>query len=374
MFAELNRFTLKVLTTFFLLIASFNIFSQDTLVVLPRTKFYDMYAETVQDTTPANVIRYKNFLVATKISDSVLDKLTSNLIIQAKCNALCDNYDRLGNINLVFTPKHTKAYNVDSVQRVELGRFITPFMYMGRDPKFVYYEYYLDEIASFLSNPNNRSLYDFWIELEIFGVPYAAQKEVKGCEGRNDVYEGEVRFILNNQSQTDFKRVNFVLPIANRTMVNNYNLKNTDTIGKTSKTFNFTLTKKLKNPNLYIITSNHGANERGEEYVRRMHYFKMDGQDAIRYMPGGKSCEPYRKVNTQPNGIYERQPLTDSNWVSWNNWCPGDAVPIRIVHLKKLKKGIHQIYFTVPDAKFEGNEGYFPVSLYLTGRIKSKKK
>lgn len=363
----LNRFTMRIIAFTFLLIFPFLVNSQDTLTILPKSVFYDIYEKPLNKPTPTGVIRLKNQLVAAKIPDSILTKSKYSFSLQVNCNALCDNYDRVGYVNLVLAPKNSTSYKYDSVTRIEIGRFITPFMYKDRDPKVVPYTFFNPALTYILKNKEYSSRYDFWIELGIEAVPYAAQKEVKGCDGRNDTYQGEVKMILVPMKKKESKSLNLI-PISYQFMLNNYETGHTDTMGKTTKTFEYTLPCKVKKSYLFVISSNHGANEHGEEYVRRWHYMYVDNQMKMNYQPGGKSCEPYRKYNTQPNGIYENKPMSDSAWISWNNWCPGDAIPIRISHLGKQKSGKHTIRFTVPDAIFHQKQGCFPLSLYLLAK------
>ena len=88
------------------------------------------------------------------------------------------------------------------------------------------------------------------------------------------------------------------------------------------------------------------------------------------YKPGGKSCEPFRVYNTQSNGIYGSEVRTESEWTSWNNWCPGDIIPIRVFDLGDLQAGIHTFKIEVPDAKFVGAQGEIPTSAYVQGEKK----
>jgi hypothetical protein len=118
---------------------------------------------------------------------------------------------------------------------------------------------------------------------------------------------------------------------------------------------------------LYLITSNHGANSGGEEYIRRIHNIYFDQNLVLTYTPGEPSCEPYRVYNTQGNGIYGPNPRTDAQWQSFSNWCPGAAIPIREINLGFLNNGAHTFKIDVPAAVFANNEGNFPVSLYLQG-------
>ncbi|RYZ24845.1 MAG: T9SS type A sorting domain-containing protein, partial [Sphingobacteriales bacterium] len=117
-----------------------------------------------------------------------------------------------------------------------------------------------------------------------------------------------------------------------------------------------------------LITSNHGANANGEEYNRRNHFVYFDGAEVLTYKPGRTSCEPFRKYNTQGNGIYGGSVKSDAAWQSFSNWCPGDVISTRIISLGALTAGDHSFRLEVPDAVFAAGQGYFPISLYLQGK------
>src|SRR5690606_13163610 len=78
-------------------------------------------------------------------------------------------------------------------------------------------------------------------------------------------------------------------------------------------------------------------------------------------------CEPFRVYNTQGNGIYGQNPQSPAWWASWNNWCPGDVIPVRTIDLGTLEPGTHTFVLSVPTAQFVDQQGYIPVSLYLQG-------
>ncbi len=359
---------------FLILTSGYHLCAQESQVIIDKAVYYDGYGEKVNDTLPPGLLRLSNYQITTKLSEARLDRIFDDLTIKVTVSALCDNYDRMGNVNLALVPKGKTAYSPDSVQHIEIGRFITPFMNMNKNPKSVEYIFRADNIARLVRMNSLKLQYDFWLELEIFGVPYAANKEVKGCAGRNDVYEGQIEFI-SQKVLTVVEEKTVFQPIAFKHMLNNYEAEKTDTLGKTVKTFQFNVPSETVNATFYLITSNHGANENGEEYIRREHFVYIDNKEVLKYIPGGKSCEPYRVFNTQGNGIYGRNPEPDSSWASWNNWCPGDTISVREIEVGNLTAGIHTFTLSVPDAQFAEKQGYFPVSVYLQGtEARSKKK
>ncbi|WP_437276397.1 peptide-N-glycosidase F-related protein [Sorangium sp. So ce375] len=331
--------------------------------VLENITFYDGYAKTVDEPIPDGVIRHNNSLVATRLTDEQLAKIQTTLKVRVIVGALCDNYDRLGSVNLALVPKGAKTYVSGEVDRIEVARFVTPFMNMNKQPTTVPYEWEASNLVPILKDPDLLTDYDFWFELGIFGVPYAANDEVPGCDGRNDTQLGSL--LLHTDSTQEAQDFSVLLPLAIGEEFNNYAKGASDKVGTTRKTVSFELPADTQNAQLVLITSNHGANQGGEEYIRREHYVYVDGKLALQYKPGRKSCEPFRKYNTQGNGIYGQSPLSDAKWQSFSNWCPGDVIDTRIVPWGAASAGKHEFVIDVPDATFTGGEGNFPFSLYV---------
>ena len=335
--------------------------------------FYDGYNGTVFDKDLQDgVLRHSNSVYAKKLSDTQLDWFGAELTMRVTIGALCDNYDRIGNINLALVPKGAETYNIDEVQRIELARFITPFMDMTEMPDEVPYEYDARFMSYIFRDTNLRSQYDMWLEYEVFGIPYAANEQIEGCAGRNDVFRGTLEFIsIDNPAEKVSDQI--LVPIHMKSPeyksdnLNNYTEAGTDTIGVCTKTYKFTVPENVKDAKIVFITSNHGANANGEEYKRRLHLVYMDGELITTYTPGGKSCEPYRFLNTQANGIYGANKKRDTVWIKNSNWCPGDAIPIRYLELGEFAAGEHEIMIRVPDAVFPEGQGFIPVSMYFQG-------
>lgn len=358
----MNRISSFLLTT----LLTFGATAQNTINIMDSVVFYDGYASTVNDTTPTGVIRFRNDLVSTKLSSQQLTAIGDELTINVTISALCDNYDRIGSVNLALVPTGSNTYDPANVAHIEIGRFITPFMNKNVQPTSVPYSFEVNNIAQILKSGYLTTTYDYWLELEVFGVPYAANTQISGCSGRNDVFQGKVDFVSNGPV-SGFTPNTFLESLSFKADFNNYQANATDSVGTTVKTIVFTTAQTVYDARFYLITSNHGANSGGEEYVRRIHYVDFDGNPVLTYTPGGKSCEPYRQYNTQSNGIYGNTPQSTSWWTSWNNWCPGDVIPIREIILGDLSAGSHTFRISVPDAQFSGQNGNFPLSLYLQG-------
>lgn len=351
-----------------------SIFSAQNVSVFNDVPFYSMYHYLGEGQTmppeafsqiPAGAIRlhaYEQDIISRKLTDVEISSIGSSVTMNITLIAACDNYDRIAGVNLVLVPKGSTTYtfNQADIKRIEIGRFITPFMNKNKLPTQVPYSYKVDNISNILHDSALSASYDFWIEFRADGYSAAANTEVVGCADRTDVFRGNLEFVT---SGTVTPTQNFLLPISYRKDLNNYNA--TDVPGQTTRIVTFNLDQPVANASLHLITSNHGSNNNGEEYVKRVHYVYLDDQLVNQYMPGGKNCEDYRQYNTQGNGIYGTTAKTLRGWISWNNWCPGDVIPNRNINLGNLSAGTHTIKIDVPTAVFAAQQGYFPISMYI---------
>ena len=336
------------------------------LVLMESVVFYDGYAPLVDEPVPDGLIRISNSIYATRLSYVQLDAIQSNLRMQVLIGALCDNYDRIGSVGLALVPRGAASYDPAQVDRLELARFITPFMDKNQDPDTVPYEWDIDHVSAILGDPQLRAEYDFWFELDVFGVPYAANTEISGCEGRSDVFRGWLA--LYTDSTDPVSEYHELIPLAVKQPFNNYQKAATDELGTTRRTFEITLPESTEDARVVLITSNHGANAGGEEYNRRDHFVYLDGALALQYKPGRDSCEPFRVYNTQGNGIYGPAPKSDAEWQSFSNWCPGDVIDTRVIEWGAVAAGTHELVIEVPDAVFVDAQGDIPLSLYVQMR------
>lgn len=353
--------------TLSLFFIAYHSFSQTTIPIFDQILYYDGYAARVDTPAPPpGVIRQRNDLYSVKLTQQQIDLIGDNLTMNVTIKASCDNYDRIGNVNLAFVPKGAETYSPDSVERIEIGRYITPFMNKNLTPDTVPYTYNINNVVHLLKETSITATYDIWVELQVFGVPYAANEQIAGCAGRNDVFFGSLNFVTNTGMQEENN--NILMPLNFQDNLNNYDSSATDSVGITRRTINFNVDQNLTDAIFVLITSNHGANNNGEEYNRRNHFVYFDGNQVLTYKPGRTSCEPFRVYNTQQNGIYGPSPKSDASWQSFSNWCPGDVIDTRIIQLGAVNAGSHTFVLNVPDAVFADQQGYFPVSLYLQGK------
>ena len=364
--------SLITIAVFFTTLFANSTFAQSTsIIVFDEILFYDGYAGLVDEADlyepmPSEVLRHSNSNYAIKLTTDQLSAIGNKLTLDVTLKAACDNYDRIAKVYLAMVPSGQATYVSSEVDRIEISRFITPFMNKNNAPMEVPFTFTMDNVAEILNDPTLAAQYDFWMELDVFGVPYAAQTQVAGCAGRIDTFYGTLVLTTETDSSQTYPSDNFILPLLDNYQLNNYN--GTDVPDETTKIVSFTLDQAVEDLSLFLITSNHGANAGGEEYERRDHFVYLDNTLIKEYIPGGKSCEPWRQYNTQGNGIYSPSPRTTRFWLSFNNWCPGDVIPIREINLGNLAAGTHEIKIDVPDAQFVNDEGYIPVSMYLQNR------
>ncbi len=354
---------------------------KEVVKVYDEVIFFDGYntLEGISDESKAmipendGILRHRTSLYSVRLTEEQLSRIGEKFTMLVEIGALCDNYDRIGNINLAFVPKGAETYNPDEVKRIEIGRFITPFMDKNKEPSTVPYVFDMDHVSLILRDSRLRAEYDIWAEFELFGIPYAANEQIKGCAGRQDVFTGTLSFITDaTPAPTTDKNVIVPVVIKKPEYIaggnfNNYSEGSTDEIGKTIKTWTFDVPEDVTDGQLVFITSNHGANAGGEEYNRRIHMVYFDDKLATTYKPGRTSCEPFRVYNTQLNGIYGYSEMSDRAWQSFSNWCPGDKIDNRILHVGPLSAGTHSMRIKVVGAKFADQQGDIPVSIFFQG-------
>ncbi len=358
----------------------------DLATVIPvydETVYYDGYNDSIFDGhLDDGILRLRNSIYSRRLGDEQLALIGDSLRLDVVLGARCDNYDRIASFNLALVPKGESSYGYDEVERIEVARYITPFMNKNIMPDTVPYVYDIPGVALILRDARLREKYDLWLESDIFGIPYAAWQQVKGCDDDGTGKKRQDVFAVTASLATDEAKPltsdNVLVPIYCRKQefhgdvnFNNHNERACDTLGITTRTWDFDVPEDCEDAKIVLINSNHGANAGGEEYNRRLHLVYYDGDIAMTFTPGGVSCEPFRVYNTQPNGIYGYS-RPESSWKQSSNWCPGQAIPIREIRLGAVKAGTHSIMIRVPDAVFNGKQGDFRPSMYFQGMKKGE--
>lgn len=333
---------------------------------------------------PEGIYRINNSRLTTRLPWSDLDQMGDSIGLEVTIHALCDNYDRIGSVALVLLPKDSLFYSDclnkkpngnsylgrlgdtdPSIRRIEIARYITPFMDMNKGVD-VPYRWNVSFLAPLFHDPVLRDSMNLWLEFHLEGVPYAANSQIKGCQGRNDVFAGTLE-LVSEGTPTPTAQQTVCMPLVYERYLNSYQTGHSDEEGTTVAHYRVHLDEPLSDALFLMISSNHGANANGEEYNRRLHYVWVNEWMASVFRPGRPSCEPFRRYNTQSNGIYGRNEMSDAEWQEFSNWCPGDAIDNRIIHLGALAEGDYDFRLLVPDAVFSGGEGYFPFSLTFFG-------
>ncbi|RTZ49578.1 hypothetical protein EJ377_03775 [Chryseobacterium arthrosphaerae] len=75
-----------------------------------------------------------------------------------------------------------------NVKRIEVARYITPFMNKNRSPLEVPYTYDISNLYNVFHDSALRNMYDMYMELDVFGF-LMPPGQVAGCSGRNDVFQ-----------------------------------------------------------------------------------------------------------------------------------------------------------------------------------------
>ena len=371
---------MKKINLIFLVLVAFAAFSataqeKRSITLYDGVVFYNGYDKYVGESEYKGIVRLANHLYTMKLSNEQLDWSGDKLKMKVYVDALCDDYDRIGCVALALVEKGAEKYDINTTPRMEIGRFITPFMDKNVEPTRVPYAFDIYNVAFILHDKALREKYDFWLEFELFGISGSAEQWIRGCKDRKDVFAGTIEWETEGNPmalRSDVLNVPIVMKRVetdDRKNFNNYTEGACDTLGICTKTWRFNLEKDLGESMLTLISSNHGANEDGEEYNRRLHLVYFDGELVSTYVPGEQSCEPYRVYNTCPNGIYGYYPMSDERWQSFSNWCPGAIIPIRHFVFNEVKAGDHEIMIRVPDARFADKQGDFPISMFFQGAI-----
>ncbi|WP_443937720.1 peptide-N-glycosidase F-related protein [Pedobacter sp. MW01-1-1] len=320
----------------------------NSVSVLKAVAFYDGYAKPVDFPVQPGLIRVANTKYTKKLSDSERQRLGDSLVIRLTLNASCDNYDRIGRVTIISSPKGVE-YNHPEAKQFEALRIMTPFNYLTRQPDQVPYSADISQLAPLFSDKSK----DIWVFAEIFGTTGVGQKETIGCDGSLLTYTCNVDIISNQKKAIKGQQAISLLSY--------YSLNGQDTTaGKNAKEIEFVLEKDVQSARFYLITSGHGAAQGGEEYNWREHVLYLDNKEYVR-LNVNQDCTPYEIYNTRINGIYGSGNIATQR----RSWCPGGAVPTRLVNLGPLKAGKHRVKIAVPEANLLSTKSTYYLSAYI---------
>src|SRR6476620_3370379 len=196
------------------------------LTVFENAIFYGMYEATVSEPIPAGAIRHSNSSYAKMLTADQLASFGNTLTMTVRLNPLCDNYDRIGNVNLALVPKGSPSYTYNQVTRIEIGRFITPFMHLQLNPDEVPYVFQVDNLTRIFHDEHILANFDLWIEFEVYGYQGGpgqggAAEQIPICAGRNDVYQGTLEFTSTDTGQLP-EGYDYLLPLSYKLELKNY--------------------------------------------------------------------------------------------------------------------------------------------------------
>ena len=132
---------------------------QTAIPVMPRTVYYDGYeVKTIYDTDlDDGIFRPDNSLRCVRLTESQYDAFGDDLQLRVSIYPQCDNYDRMGLVRLAFVEKGAETYDPEKVEKIELARFITPFMNRNKLPKRVNFLWDIPDVAYIFHDPALRA-------------------------------------------------------------------------------------------------------------------------------------------------------------------------------------------------------------------------
>lgn len=151
--------SIRSIFTLCVLLFQFSVQAQQirTIRIFDKALFWDGYAKDtiMKDTPAAGVVRFSTSLFTKKINVDQLDSIDS-LKMKVIIKASCDNYDRIGYVGLAFVPKNQNTYDRTKVKRMEIARFITPFMNKNLKPDTVPYNYDSSNMVQILKDKKRK--------------------------------------------------------------------------------------------------------------------------------------------------------------------------------------------------------------------------
>ena len=242
----------------------------------------------------------------TRLTDEQKAQLGADLAARITYHAQCDNYDRLGGLFFVVTPKGATPAPTD--KRTELVRFITPFSNYQRGPRatHVFPDADLSPYAAVLADPDH----DVWL----------------GIAGGSNPYDGDP--CTNAGVTPEFAAVGFLYSVD---LIASLPLPTGEVVALPSvaqpMATSVPIEGSFTNPgapvsgHVTVIVSGHGSAAGGDEYRYTQDTLRVN-DEVVGSFSTMIDCAPFRDASPDGNpGIFFNNTTNNPR-----NWCPGAFV------------------------------------------------
>lgn len=314
------------------------------------------------------------------------DKTGSSFIIPANSDINMLNVAQ--GLNAYPTPIHELTETLKGVisqenyvTPVELVRFMTPFgvgyfneqgdsiAQARRKPVYI-----AEWAPSVIWNQNVSDLYTLLTEEVYVGVFIDTWTDAG--------YEVSLDLELKESVVKQDKRPNTkILPLINTVYYQSQDIP--DIFNRQDLAVEFDLPKKAKNVVLKYITTGHGGQSGGDEFVKCENILSLDQNKIFKFTPWRDDCASFRRFNPstgtwlikretnyigkEARGVKEIEEVLGSSDLSRSNWCPGSDVTPETIILTDIKPGKHKLTISIPEAQSAANGklNHWLVSAYL---------
>lgn len=172
-----------------------------------------------------------------------------------------------------------------------------------------------------------------------------------------------------------------VLPLINTVYYQSQDIP--DIFNRQDLSVEFDLPKNAKNVVLKYITTGHGGQSGGDEFVKCENIISLDQTEIFKFTPWRDDCASFRRFNPstgtwlipretnyigkESRGVKEIEEILGSSDLSRSNWCPGSDVLPEVIELNDIKPGKHKLSVSIPTAQSAANGklNHWLISAYL---------
>lgn len=172
-----------------------------------------------------------------------------------------------------------------------------------------------------------------------------------------------------------------ILPLVNTVYYQSQEIP--DIFNRQDLSVEFDLPKKAKNVVLKYITTGHGGQSGGDEFVKCENILYLDQNEIFKFTPWRNDCASFRRFNPstgtwlikretnyigkEGRGVKEIEEVLGSSDLSRSNWCPGSDVTPESIELNSIEPGKHKFTISIPEAQSaaDGKLNHWLVSAYL---------